>query len=226
MPQRANVRSIDAVRALSRVLVNFESQVRDAIESITLEARRGVDWFEQNRARYWPNELRKSFNEVSEARTNLTRCRSQRFGDHEPDCYEEKKALEAAIRRHHLCHQKVQKLREWKNILRHEADEFKGRLGQMNVSLDVDFPQAIAALERIVEALQRYAETGDLDEGTLAWMEAAAGEESPSIAGAASGADETSAGEAADDADGESEPENRVTLRQIERSEAVNDEDR
>jgi hypothetical protein len=49
-------------------------------------------------------------------------------------------------------------VRKWRVELRQRADEFEGRLGRVANFLDADLPRAIAALERMAAALDKYTE--------------------------------------------------------------------
>lgn len=157
MNRAAKVTSIDAIRSFKLAVQGFEDDVRDALTNLMLEVRRAVDWFEQDRKRYWPDQVRRRWEEVNQARINLERCRLQKYGDKTPACYEEKEALEKAKRRLRVAQNKVEAVRRWSRTVKHEADEFQGRMGQMNWCLDSDVPQVVAALERILTALEKYA---------------------------------------------------------------------
>jgi len=161
MNRRAYVTSIDAVRAFKRVLQQFQDQVQDAVTSIDLETRRGIDWVQHNRPQYWKRQSRQADDAVAKARADLMRCKMNKVGDHEPSCYEEREALRKAEQRQVLCRQKLQLARDWKIKLDHEADEFEARMSQMHLCLDVDFPRVIAGLNRMAKALAAYAEGGE-----------------------------------------------------------------
>jgi hypothetical protein len=42
--------------------------------------------------------------------------------------------------------------------VRHEADEFRGRMSQLERLIETDLPKMIALLERMLTALESYAE--------------------------------------------------------------------
>jgi hypothetical protein len=73
-------------------------------------------------------------------------------------CYEAKLALEAAKRRMRLCETKSRAVRKWIVTVHREADQFEGRLARLNDYLDTDIPRALATLERMAAALDRYTE--------------------------------------------------------------------
>jgi hypothetical protein len=159
MERSAHVTSIESIRSLRAALFHFESDARDAVTLLVLEVRKAVDWLENDRARYWPDQYRKASDAVVQARSDLERCQ-MRFGSEDaPSCYEQKKALERAKRRLRLCEEKVRTVKRWVRNVRTELNEFEGRMARMNDCLDTDVPRAAATLDRMLRALERYAET-------------------------------------------------------------------
>ena len=61
-----------------------------------------------------------------------------------------------AERRMRFCEDQIAIVRAWRRKLQHETEEFQGKMGRLHQIVDVD--RAIAALERILRALDRYAE--------------------------------------------------------------------
>lgn len=166
MSGSAHVTSIQALEALRAALANFDADARDAISLLVLEVRRAVDWLENDRMRYWPEQVRKASQRVVEARNELERAELTYGSEEKPSCLEQKKALERAKRRLRLCEEKVRRVRHWVRVIRDELNEFDGRVARLNNVLDADLPRAIAALERLVMALEQYTRTA-LPSGTL-----------------------------------------------------------
>jgi hypothetical protein len=158
MTSAANITSIDAVRELRAGLLKFAEQVRAALVALELEARRPVEWVEHDRSRYWPREVQRASDRVSEARLALERCELSTSGEDRRFCYDERKALERAKRRLNLAEEKVQAVRRWRVKLQKEVEEFDVQVAKVSRYLDADFLQGIAALERMTAALDRYVE--------------------------------------------------------------------
>ena len=156
MSRSAQVRSTDVLRAMRLALKEYEAEVRDAIEQLLLEARRAVDWIEQDRSRYWPRQARKASDDMQQARNDLERCEMAIRPDDRRSCYEQKIALEAAKRRLRLCEQKVRATKKWRVEVHHETEEFLGRMAKMINFLDNDLPRALATLERMAKSLDKY----------------------------------------------------------------------
>ena len=155
-PQAANITSTDAVRVLKTALQQFEADVRDALTILELECRRPTDWIENDRSRYWPREVRKATDTLSEARMALERCELTSNAHEHRSCYDEKKALEKAKRRLRLAEEKVQVVQRWKSKIRKEVEEFHVQIAKLQQYLDTDLLRATTVLERMAEALARY----------------------------------------------------------------------
>ncbi|MBM4000739.1 MAG: hypothetical protein FJ297_14580 [Planctomycetes bacterium] len=152
----ANVRSIESLREFRAALAVFQRRAEEAVTTLSLELRKAIDWIEQDRARYWPNEVKRASDRLVEARSNLERCRTTTRPEDRPSCMVEQKALERAKARLRYCEEKVRTVRHWRIALLHEAREFEGRLATTRDQAETDVPRSLAALERIVESLERY----------------------------------------------------------------------
>ena len=157
MNQSARVGSIEALAAFRAALIRFAEECQDGATSLRLESRRGAEWVEVEQSRYWPQQAREANDAVHSARVNLERCELAVRPEDRRSCYEEKKALEAARRRVRLCEEKVRTVRKWAQIMNQEAREFHGEIARLEHYLESDLPRAIAMLERMITALEKYA---------------------------------------------------------------------
>lgn len=160
MAQSANITAIEALRLLKAALVQFEEEVQNGLIALELEARRPVEWVEQDRRHYWPREVRKASDVVSEARLALQRCELTISGEDERSCYDERKALQKAKKRLEKCEDKVRAVRRWIPQIRKEVEEFEVQTAKLKQFLESQFVLAPAALERMAGALDRYVEQG------------------------------------------------------------------
>jgi hypothetical protein len=158
MGRFAKVTSLDAIQQLQGALGRFAGEADEAVTLLVLEVRRAVDWLEQDRRRYWPQQVRRAEDRLTEARNDLHRCQLKYGSGEVPACSEQKEAVERAVRRLRLCQEKVQTTRDWIRQLRQEVHEFEGQIARMHALLETDIPRATAALGRMLEALERYAD--------------------------------------------------------------------
>ena len=152
----ANVANIEAVRATRQALRQFADDVNNALVTLDLEARRPIEWIEHDRTQYWPREVRKASDWVSEARLALQRCELTIDSDHRKTCYDERKQLEKAKRRLYLSEDKVRAVKRWRLEVRKEVEEFQVQVAKLQRYLETDFERALAVLDRMAQALDRY----------------------------------------------------------------------
>jgi hypothetical protein len=113
-----------------------------------------------DRARYWPQQGRRAAEALSEAKLALERCEVRVSSEDTKYCYDERKAVEKAKRRLQLTEEKTQATKRWKVEMRKRHEDFQVQIAKARQYLEADLPRAIAQLDRQLEALARYAETG------------------------------------------------------------------
>ena len=172
-------------------LLAFQADAQDGVTQLVLEVRRATDWLENDRVKYWADQYRKASEAMAQARNELER-RQLTYGSEEtPSCYEQKKALELAKRRLRLCEEKRKTVQRWIRTVHSELHEFEGQVARMNETLDMDLPRSVAALERMLAALEKYAQVvvpatvpaaagSTASTGEAASREAASGSQEPS----------------------------------------------
>ena len=153
----ANVTSIEAIKAFRPALLGFDKSVEDAVTTLTLEVRRAVEWLEHDRAIYWPKELRRREEALQQAKSNLHICLASRIGDHEAACTDQKKDFKKAQQLVNIARQKVEAVKQWCRVIRHEAEEFEAKVSQLPSYMETDFKRSIAVLDRIIHELEQYA---------------------------------------------------------------------
>jgi hypothetical protein len=156
----ANLTSTDALAAFKAALIQFAAAASDAVVQLKLEARRPIEWIDHDRAQYWPRQVQRAADAVSEARLALQRCELTIDGDSGRSCYDERKALEKTKRRLQIAEEKVQAVRRWKVAIRKEIEEFEVQAARLQQYLDSDFTRAWAALDRMAAALDQYVQPG------------------------------------------------------------------
>ena len=158
MKQRAQITSFDALTAFRGGLLEFDESSQAALESMILEVRKAVDWIEHDRAQYWPAQVRQASDALVQARADLARCEVAIRPDERNPCTEQKKRLARCKQRLRYCERKVEAVKHWRRILDHECTEFMGRVNTLSGFLETELPQAVAALERLLRALEDYAQ--------------------------------------------------------------------
>lgn len=152
----AKVHSSEAIEAVRRTLILFIERVNDALAELGSEMRRVQEWLEHDRPGYWKKQVRVAMDEVHETQQALHRCLMFPIAGERPSCYEERAALKKAQARLAYCQGKGECVRHWQQTLRHELFEYEGRISQLTKLVDIDVPQAIGVLDRILRNLEEY----------------------------------------------------------------------
>lgn len=153
---QVQVDSIDVLRRFQAALREYAEAVQDVYGTLTLETQRTVDWVDHDRMSYWPAETRRATDQLTESLNALERKHVTVDRRDPPSCTEEKMAVAAARRRLREVEEKVAAVRRWSPLVKHQADEYRGVLAKLSHLVETDLPQAIAALERMATALEKY----------------------------------------------------------------------
>ena len=165
MNRSAHVTSIDVVRDFAAAMVEFQDEVRGILTQLSLEQRRAQQWFEEDRPRYWPEQVRRASDAMIVARNELERCQMAVRPADRPSCLQQKKALEKAQRRLRLTEQKVEAAKKWARTIRDELDDLTSHASVLGDYVDTRIPLAIAELKRLADALDGYVESSVPDKG-------------------------------------------------------------
>jgi hypothetical protein len=159
----ANIRAIPEVRRFRAAVLKFRDESQMSLEAIGMELQRVAQWVEHDRPHYWQLQVRKGFDRVAAARLALQSCQMRGIKENKPSCIEEKQELEAAKRRLQHSQEQVERTKRWGNKIRHEIDEFRGRISGLRKVIDFDSPQLAELLLRIADVLEGYAEMASPD---------------------------------------------------------------
>lgn len=155
----ANVTSIEALHTLRVALIRFAEEATGVVDGWRQEVLRTLEWVDIDRPGYWKEQVRRSFDSVAQARSQLEIARRRAFDGQGPSCIEEKVALQNAQRRLQFSQDQIHVVRNWAIKLQQESDDYRSLIGHLESFIKSDLPRAIARLERMLEALDRYSET-------------------------------------------------------------------
>src|SRR6476659_4021176 len=156
MSTPAKVHSSEAIEPVRMALMSFAAQVGDALTDLSAEMRRMQDWLEHDRPRHWKMQIRKAGDMAHEAQQALHRCLMFPIANERPSCTEERTALKKAQARLAYCQEKEDRVRHWQRTIRHEMFEYEGRISQLVRLVEVEVPQAIGVLNKILQNLEEY----------------------------------------------------------------------
>lgn len=156
MAHQTNVQSIDALRRFRAVLQKYGESVQDVLDTLTMESQRTVDWIQLDRMQYWPAEVRRATDALSNALNALQMKQLTQNGRDPPAATEERANVHRTRERLRLAEDKTRRTRVLSQTVEQQAEEYRGCLGKLAQLIECDIPQALAALDRMMEALERY----------------------------------------------------------------------
>ena len=125
--------------------------------------RRTKEWLEHDRPRHWRNQVRIATDQAHEAQQALHRCLMFPIANERPSCYEEREALKKAKARLVYCQEKQERLKHWQRTVQHELFEYDGRISQLVRLVEVEAPQAIGVLHKIIQHVEDYQSVRSVD---------------------------------------------------------------
>ncbi len=158
MGPSARVTSIEALGEFRASLSRFGHDAKEAVCATELEIRRIFDWLEA-KLKYWQKEVRDRQEEVVRAKAELIQRQYGKRDGYGAGTTDQEIALEKAGRRLQEAEGKVEKIRQWHNLLPRAVAEYEGPARQLMGMLDADLPRGIAILDQKIDALDAYMKT-------------------------------------------------------------------
>ncbi len=155
----ANVTSIEALHQFRGALIRFAEDVTAIVDNLRQEVSRTLEWIQTDRPVYWREQVRLGFDGVARARSRLEIAEQRMMDGQGPACIEEKSALRKAKAQLQFAQEQVHVVRRWAVKLQSESDDYRSRLGHLDGFLKRDLPRMIAKIQKMGEALDRYAES-------------------------------------------------------------------
>lgn len=152
----AQVRSFETIERVREAYAKFGHRSTEGLDELSGEIRRVIDWVEHDRPAYWKERVRRAYDDLAEAKSNLHRCLMYPINDETPSCADERAALKKAQAHLAYCQDKQQRVREWAQKLRHELHEYTGRVSKLRRLADEDIPRAVGLLDRTLRSLEQY----------------------------------------------------------------------
>jgi hypothetical protein len=162
----AQVRSTEALIALRGGIIAFRERALAAVGSLRQETQRTVRWLEQEQPHYWQHQERIGYDRVASCRVAYDTCRMRTIAGHRSACIEEQVALRRAKTRLEYVQQQREVVRRWSAIAGDQANEFFGKMNPLERMLEHDVVQMIAAVDRMVQAIEAYAGAAPTDDAT------------------------------------------------------------
>jgi predicted nucleic acid-binding Zn-ribbon protein len=153
MPGQAQITSVEAIEAFRAQLVVYLAQMRPVLEEISSEVLHTRAWLEDDRARYWKQELRLRSRKLEDAKQELFTASLSRMGDASSF---QQMAVQRAQREMRAVEDKLVVLKKWNRELENRTSPLVKQMEQLHGFLTVEMDHAVAYLDQALAALAAY----------------------------------------------------------------------
>lgn len=153
MPEKAQVTSVEAIEAFRAQLVVYLAQMRPVLEEISSEVTRTRSWLEDDRRRYWQQEMRVRARRLEDARQELFTASLDRKG--EAGSFQQL-AVQRAQREMRVVEEKLAVVKKWDRDLENKSSPLVKQMEQLHGFLTVEMERAVAYLDQAIRALDAY----------------------------------------------------------------------
>lgn len=155
MAQQAQVTSVEAIEAFRAQLVIFLSKARPSLEEVSSEVHRLRQWLQNDRRRFWEQELRLRRRKLEEAQQELFSAKLSKLQEASALQF---MAVQRAKRAVQDAEAKLALLRKWEANLDSFTEPFLKQVDQTLGYLTTDMAKAVAYLAQTVKSLEAYAD--------------------------------------------------------------------
>jgi small-conductance mechanosensitive channel len=155
MPERAHVRSVDALEAFRSNLIVYLSKARPTLEEVSAAVQRMRGWLEGEQRTHWENELRRRSRALEEAQQALFSSKLSSFRE---TSAAEQMAVQRTKRARDEAEAKLRVVKQWNRVFDNRVDPLVKQMEKLHTVLAHDMVQAVAFLAQAINTLDAYAE--------------------------------------------------------------------
>lgn len=153
MPQQAKVTSVEAIQAFRSQLVVYISQMRPVLDEISSEVLRTRSWLEDDRRRYWQQEMRVKSRKLEDAKQELFTASLSKMSE---GTSFQQMAVQRAQRDMRMVEEKMAVIKRWDRDLDNKTSPLVKQMEQLHGFLAVEMEKAVAYLDQAITALDAY----------------------------------------------------------------------
>jgi septal ring factor EnvC (AmiA/AmiB activator) len=157
MAEKANITSFDAIEAFRAALIVYLGNARPLLEEISGEILRLRQWLDDDQRRHWEQQLRLRSRKLEEARAELFNATLSKLQESTALKQMEVQRADRAVRESEA---KLKMIRKWNRELENRTGPLIKQSEQFQSFLAADMTQAVAYLDRVLHALEAYANLG------------------------------------------------------------------
>ena len=153
MPGPAQVTSVEAIAAFRADLLVYLAAVKPVLDEVTSEVLHTRSWLEDDRRRYWQQEMRVRARKLEDAKQELFNASISRLGDATSF---QQMAVQRAQRAVREIEEKLAVLKKWDRDLDNRSAPLVKQMEQLHGFLSVEMERAVAYLDQALAALAAY----------------------------------------------------------------------
>jgi hypothetical protein len=153
MPTQAQITSVEAIAAFRAELVVYLAAMRPALEEVTSEVLRTRMWLQDDRRRFWEQELRKRSRRLEDAKQELFTASMSKLGE---ATSLQQMGVQRAQRAMHEVEEKLSVIKKWDRELDDRTGPPVKQIEQLHGFLSVEMTRAVAYLDQVLTALDAY----------------------------------------------------------------------
>jgi hypothetical protein len=151
--QQAQITSVEAIESFRAELVVYLAQMKPALDEVTSEVQHTRSWLEDDRRRFWQQELRVRSRRLEEAKQELFNVSLSKFN--EAGSFQQM-AVQRAQREVRAVEDKLLVIKKWERELDDRSAPLVKQMEQLQGFLSVEMARAIAYLDLALKALDAY----------------------------------------------------------------------
>ena len=155
MPESVNVKSLDALQDFRSALIHFIDKAKRATSAAESEVYSVQSWVSQTQVMYWRTEIRKSEENLSQAKSELYRASiSQPDNPRGPtDQIKLVQKREAEIKH---AQKQLDRTKHWTRVLEHQNHEYRSAMAPLTASLDGDLQKTVVKIDNAITSIELY----------------------------------------------------------------------
>lgn len=155
MPERAHVRSVEAIEAFRSHLIVYLDKARPVLEEVGSDLRRVQLWLETDQRLYWERRVLRCTRALEEAQQTLF---SARLSDLREAGAFEQAAVHRARRDLEHAEDKLRRIKRWTRELGPRTESLTRQVNALDTIFSQEMARAVAWLTEVVRHLDAYAE--------------------------------------------------------------------
>lgn len=153
MPAQAQVTSVEALAAFRADLIVYLAAMKPVLEEVGNEVLHTRTWLQDDRHRFWQQEMRLRGRRLEDARQELFSASVSRLG--EATSFQQM-AVQRAQRDVRAAEDKLAAIKKWGRDLDNKAAPLVKQMEQLHGFLTVEMMRAVAYLDQALAALDAY----------------------------------------------------------------------